>query len=223
MDQIQIINLGLGHISQRSIEDLNESSVQAEEASKVYDSCLQECLRGNNWAFAAVIDALASVANYTPPSNWGYAYAYPANSMAMWRISNSYTDPANKKGEDFRVVYVPALKVKVILTNCIQAYGEYTYYLQDTTLYDAAFVNVLSFRLAAALAMPLNADQDMAINMTKIFQNQMSEAQRQNSYESNATNGQPAEMIINARTNGGSNTNSVSIGGQTFDSFNQGQ
>jgi hypothetical protein len=84
----------------------------------------------------------------------------------------------------------------------------------------SAFVNMLSWRLAAAMAMPLNADPDLAINATKVYQNQMSEAQRQASYENNIGNGQNPDMFIHARE-GGPNVPSVSIGGTTFDVFNR--
>lgn len=221
MDQIQIINLGLGQISQRPIEDLNEQSVQAETANLVWEPCLRECLQGNNWPFATAIEALATVSNYTAPSGWAYAYAYPSTAIAVWRISNSYTNASNRKGDDFREIYVPSLKSKVLLTNCYQAYAEYTYYLTDTTLFNAVFVNVLAFRLAAAMAMPLNADQDQALNLTKIFQNQMSEAQRTSNYENNVNNGDSATNLIDARTSG-IPTPPVSIGGITFDQYNSG-
>lgn len=222
MDQIQIINLGLGHISQRTIESLTEGSVQSDVANDVWEACLKECLRGNNWPFATVIEALAEVSNYTPPTGFTYAYGYPSNGVAVWRISNSYTNPNNKKGEDFRELYVPSLSVKVLITNCYQAVGEYTYYLQDTALYDSMFVNVLSWRLAAAMAMPLNADSELAINATKVFQNQLSEAQRQSSYENNIGNGESTTMFIDGRT-GTVGDQSVNIGGITFDQFNSGQ
>lgn len=221
MDQIEIINLGLGHISQRPIEDLNEQSTEAEVASLFWEPCLKECLRGNNWPFASVIDALAEVSNYTAPNGWSYAYAYPASSLAFWRLSNAFTDPNNKKGEDFKQIYVPSLRVKVILANVMEAYGEYTYYVDDTSIYDPAFVNAFSYRLAAAFAMPLNADPELAKSAAATYQNLMSDAQRQSSYENNTNNGEKSTTIVDSRMNG-LPTPSVSIGGMTFNQFNQG-
>lgn len=221
MTQVEIINLGLGHISQALITALSDGSTQADTATLVWTPCLQEVLKSNNWPCAAVIEALSEQANYTPPTGWSYAYTYPSNGIAVWKISNDYTDPTNKKGEDFREIYVPSLGTKVILTNTVDAVAEYTYNITDPTILDAAFVNVMAYRLAAAFAMPLNADADLAINMSKVYMNQLSEAQRQNSYENNVNNGQSPDAIVNSRMNG-STGQSVSIGGMTFDQFNQG-
>lgn len=222
MDQIGIINLGLGLISQRTIESLTEGSVQANAANDVWVPCVQECLRGNNWSFASVEQVLALVANATL-LNWKYVYAYPANAMAVWKVYNTYTAD-QKKGEDFKEYLIPTLGVKVIATNCQNAYVEYTYYVQDTTIFDPSFVTMLSYRLAASLAMPLNADAEQAMNMTKVFENQMSEAQRMSSYENNVLNGESPDALINSRMSGLSgNIDSVSIGGVTFQAFNAGQ
>lgn len=228
MDQTGIINLALGHISQPPITNISDGSVQADAANLQWVPCLQEVLRGNNWSFASATEALVAASNFTP-IGWAYAYAIPAASMACWRVFD--TNMKDLKGTyDFRIIYDKVNSVNVIVTNYgpvtanVGPYVEYTYYLDATkaALYDSAFVNMLSFRLAAALAMPLNADPDMAVNMTKIFQNQMSEAQRQSSYENQVQNGEDPECLINARMGGGSGQRSVSIGGTTFDIYNRG-
>lgn len=221
MTQVQIVNLGLQLISQRVIQTMNDNTVEANASNNVWIPCLQECLRGNNWSFAQVIElAVASSPAYTP-LNYLYAYKYPANAMAVWKVYNAYTADM-KKGEDFREVYDAVNNQRVILTNCQNAYIEYTYYVTDTTMFDPSFVTMLSYRLAAALAMPLNADSEQAKEMTAVFANQMSEAQRMSSYENNIDNGQNPDAIVLSRMSG-INGSGTSIGGVTFDQFNRGQ
>lgn len=222
MTQVEIVNLALRHIAQAPIILMSDGSEQATVANDVYIPCLQECLRGNNWSFASAIDALVLSVNYTPPSGFSFAYNYPTAAMAVWKVSNSYSNPSDKRGYDFREVYDSTNTQKIIITNCKDALVEYTYYVTTTALFDASFVNMFSYRLAAAMAMPLNADPDQAINMTKIFQNQMSEAQRQSSYENQICNGESPDVFVNSREGGPGVSNSVSIGGETFDQWNKG-
>jgi hypothetical protein len=197
--KIDIINLALGRISQSPIGDLNEGSIQATIAQRIFDPCVSECLSGNDWSFAQVREALAEVANYTPVG-WSYAYTYPANCLRLWRISNDFT--AKRTGDRFARAYVPALNQSVILTNTGLAVAEYTFFVKDTTIYTPDFVSVLAYRLAADFAMPLNADMEQAINMSKIFQSEMSEAKRMSSYEDDALYVRDESAYVDARGSG---------------------
>lgn len=199
--KIEIINLALGRIGQGTIGSLSEDSVQAAVAGRIYESCLKECLRGNNWSFAQVSEPLALVANYTPV-NWTYAYQYPTSCMVLWKL---YVVGSPREGDHFQELFVPALNQKVIGSNTQFANGEYTFYVQDTSLYDSSFVNVFAYRLAADMAMPLNADAEQAKNMMAIFSNQMSEAQRLSSYEQDPTYVRDVSPYVDARGSGSSN------------------
>jgi hypothetical protein len=214
-----ILNLGLRLISQRTIESLSENTVANQVASDIWLPAVEDCLRGNNWSFAQIIELGVLSTNYTP-LNYLYAYNYPVAAMSVWKVYNAYTaDP--KKGEDFRRVYDPINNQQIILTNCQNAYLEYTYDIQDYTQFDADFITMLSYRLAASFAMPLNADADQAKEMTAVFSNQMSEAQKSSSLENNIENGEDPQALINARMSGypGKGT---SIGGVSFGVWNNG-
>lgn len=217
--KLEIINLGLYLISQTPLQSLTENTVNANVALDVYDSCVEECLRGNNWPFASVTDTLVLSTTYTAV-NYKYAYIYPANAAAVWLVYNLVT-PDKRKGEEFRRLLDPVAGSNVIVTNTPDAIVEYTYLVTDPNLFDASFVNMLSYRLAAAMAMPLNADADQAVNMTKVFSNQMSEAQRSGSYEDNRNDAESKDVFVNARSFGpfgpGSN-----FGNGTFSDFNSG-
>lgn len=113
---------------------------------------------------------------------WLYAYTYPSNCVAMWHIYNSGTSDKDN-GKQFRIVYDSVNNAKVILTDCDLAMGEYTFDLDDTTLYDANFVTAFAFRLAADMAPNLTGDYGMGLDMMKMFNMAISEAERMSSYE----------------------------------------
>ena len=198
--QVEIYNLALGNLGDKTVSLPNENSPQALALTRAWDSARRETLSANQWSFANVIESLAELANYTVPPGWVYAYQFPAKSVRIWKVLNQYsigvaTDystglsyptsntPASKVGEDFRVVFDPTLNSKVILSNTPNAYAEYSYDVLDTTLYDPSFVSALSYRLAAAVAMTLTGDQKLASNMMTIFNNYFSDSQRLASYE----------------------------------------
>lgn len=193
--QVSIINLALLHIGQTAIQSTTESTVQAQAAMRAWDFALKETLAGYNWGFAKVVAALALVATYDPVS-YEYAYAYPSNCAALWRV---YTEETTNRdiGEKFEVMFDPTNNQDVIATDCEDAYGEYTYILTDTTKYSPYFVTALSHRLAAELAMPLNGDAEMAKNQMAIFLNLIKDAQRISSHENNEENtcNQKSEIV----------------------------
>lgn len=180
--QVEIINIALGHLKQRPITAITDLSVQAQVANLYYESARKETLRGHDWSFATVAEDLALVANYTPTDNWFYAYAYPANCLALWHVYNNGT--VNKtSGDDFRVLYDPTNGQKVVVSNTEDGIGEYTYDLSDTSMYDANFVTAFAYRLAADMAPQLTGDDNVAKGFIALFNNAISEAERFSAYE----------------------------------------
>jgi len=186
--QTEIINLALGHIGQKPVMDITEKSSQADAALKIWNSCLKETLQNHDWTFATIVQTLDLHATYDPePAGYLFAYTYPSNCLALWHVFNSETIDKTL-GERYRVLYDPTTKVKVILTDCELAYGEYTFYVDDTSLFDSFFVTALSHRLASDLAIKLNGDAEMAKGQIMIFNTMISEAERMNSYENDDVN-----------------------------------
>lgn len=189
--QVEIINLALGHLAQAPISSITEASVQAQTAMRVWDTARKESLRGHDWAFATVVASLTLNTTYATLSTSGlyagdyiYAYDYPANCLAMWHVYNESL--ADKSvGEDFRELFDPVNLAKVIVTNTKDALGEYTFDVTDPSFFDANFVTVLGYRLAADMAMPLTGDPNLAVTMMKVFNELMNDAERMSSYENN--------------------------------------
>ena len=189
--QVEIINLALGHIAQAPISATSEASIAAETAARVWDTARKEALSGHDWAFGTVVATLTPSSNFatltasgTYAGDWSYAYTYPGNCLALWKVYNE--SKANKSiSDDFRVLHDATNSQKVIVSNTPSALGEYTFDLADPTFYDARFVSVLSYRLAAAMAMPLTGDPNLGITMMKIFNDMMGEAERMSALENN--------------------------------------
>ena len=190
-NQVEIINLALSHIGIAPIASISEASVQAQTAMRCWDSARKESLRGHDWAFATVVATLSystTLATLTTSGlyagEWVYAYQYPSNCVAMWHLYNEVTE--NKDlGEEFREIYDAVNSQKVLVSNCVDALGEYTFDVTDPSFYDANFVTMFSYRLAADLAMPLTGDPNLSVTMMKVFNELMNDAERMSAYENN--------------------------------------
>ena len=183
--QTDIVNAALGHLHKRAIASMTENSPERLEASRAWPKCLKECLRAFPWPFAKVTEALA-LSDIEPPSQYEYAYAWPANAATVWIVYNEAT--ANQKeGEVFEKLFDPDSNAVYIATNCDDAIAVYTYLLEDTSKYDSFFCSVLSLRLAVEMCGRLVGDDDLSTNLMKTFQNMISDAKRLGSYEDKST------------------------------------
>ena len=189
--QLEIINLALGHLAVATITSTNEASVAAQAAVRVWDHARKECLRGHDWSFGTVVATLTLSASYATLTTSGlygggyiYAYQYPSNCLAMWKIYNETNDDKNIS-DGFRELYDPANAARVIVSNTLDALCEYTFDVTDPQFFDASFVKVLSYKLASELAMPLTGDKDLSESMMKIFTALMSDAERMSALENN--------------------------------------
>jgi hypothetical protein len=189
--QVEIINLALGHLGVAPITSIAEASSQAQVAMRAWDPCREESLRGHDWSFGTVVTLLTLSSTYATLTTSGlyagdyvYAYEYPTMCLAMWHVYHESL--ADKSvGQDFRELYDPTNGKKVIVSNVADALGEYTYDVTNPEFYDSNFVMVLSYRLAAEIALPLTGDKEMAKTMMNIFSQLMSDAERMSSYENN--------------------------------------
>ena len=188
VSKTEIINLALGHLKQRKITSETEVSVQAQEAMRSYDIARREALRSHDWGFATVVKDGALDSTYPASTTgvyageWLFAYTYPANAIAVWHVYNEATKDKDN-GELFRCIYDDTNNKKVILTNTEYALIEYTFDVQDTTMYDANFIPAFAWRLAYEMAPNLTGDDAIAGEMLKMFNMAVSEAERMSSYE----------------------------------------
>lgn len=170
---VQICNIALSRIGQSArIDSLEEQSLAAELCTLHYDECRKQVLRDFPWPFAEARVVLADIGS--PPTNWLFRYRYPTDCLEARRI----TVPGNETPQaDQRITFAVAYASggRSIVSNQPQAELSYTVDVQDTTYFDPLFVSALAWKLAAELAMGLQArpenyqaaSQNYAIEISK--------------------------------------------------------
>lgn len=113
MSQTDIVNLAMSHISEKTIVNMQEKSVEALTANQFYSIALYETLRDFSWPFATKYDNLALIP-MTPAStnfqvtqanqNWAFAYQYPSDCLYFRRVLSGFYQDSRQS----RVPYVIA-------------------------------------------------------------------------------------------------------------------
>lgn len=205
-------NLGVGGVTIDT-----EVSVAAQLLSSNYDACRQEVLSQLDWPFATVVKPLVLSGNYTPPPDWLFAYTYPTQALAVWKVYNAaiifspqlieqsvivpYAPPISnilsyqKYGEPFNRVLDPDGQQQIILTNCQSAYARMTYDLPDPGMWDTHFTKVMAWYLASEVAMDLTGRDDLAEKMAMGYNTSLSEAKRLAATENNSEKYGPGRII----------------------------
>lgn len=180
--EIVACNLALSHIGQSPIVSLEDANESARALNRIFTISRDVALRAKNWKFAKVKIALVEIADQTIPG-WIYVYGYPAKALCVRKVFIDIESPDPEKME-YDTMFIPALSRKVIVTNVENAYVEYTYQVENAELWDTSFIMALSFLLAAQVAKPLTANDDIAKLMLQIYGSLVSDAARINDGES---------------------------------------
>lgn len=99
MSQVDIVNLALSHICEKTIVTMAEKSVEAQTANQFYNTALYETLRDFSWPFATKYDNLAlipmnpastSIQVTQANQNWAFAYQYPSDCLYFRRVLSGF-------------------------------------------------------------------------------------------------------------------------------------
>ena len=193
---VQICNIALSRIGQnQGIDSLDESSVAASLCSLHYPVCVQQVLADGDWPFAEARVVLAS--SGTPPTNWEYIYAYPNDCLKARRIAVPGMEVVPLQQRiPFKVINTGASKA--IVANWPEAELVYTADVTDTSLFPALFVSALAWRLAAELAMGLQARPENYKAALNNYRAEISNAQAV-AYEESEEGEMPDSEFIRAR------------------------
>lgn len=152
--KIEIINLALAHLgSGKEIASIDERSQEAEAARRVYDTALDETLRGYSWPFATKIRALDLI-QQDPNSKWEFEYGYPTDCLWFRGI----VPPTGEEDDPPPHQIGHGESASVIWTDEQDAEAEYTVRVTDTNRYPPDFRLAFSFQLAALMAPRLARD-----------------------------------------------------------------
>lgn len=175
--KVDIANLALTHIggASRGIVSLTENTPAAIACNSFFDSCRDDVFSESQWPFASVSQPLLTAPEVV--LGWTYIYAYPPKAARVWNVYNEAT--VNKKHEqEFEVKFIAGVNRRVICSNNPSAYADYTFKVEDTTIYDPKFVMALSYRLAAAIAFTLTGSPEVGEKLMLIYNGMLSEAKR---------------------------------------------
>ena len=151
--QVDIVNHALTKLGEARIQDMNEDSKAAEEASAVWDLILESELSANNWKFATKRASIPASA--TPPA-FGYerAFPVPADFLALTYVEGQGAqDTSDYRGATLSAYVIEAGEILTDLPAPLQII--YTARVTDPDRWDPGFRNAFAIKLAQALCYTL--------------------------------------------------------------------
>lgn len=189
---VDICNLALSRIGQKSISSIDESGI-AEKCKIEFNPTKEAILRDYPWSFATRIEALAPISEESF-FEWDYVYAYPKNCLAVRKIFNAQTYSSTEK-QPYRVITSNNASKLLILCNLETAYIEYTANITDTTIFDVSFVDAFSWRLGANLAKSLTGNASLATDLMNTYLRVIDKASVNNASEVYQTQQQTSSLL----------------------------
>lgn len=184
ISEVQICNMAVGHIGVKGILSLEENHETARKCKLYYSLARDGALRDANWNFATSFAKLTKLADSIP--GWEFLYAKPSNCLKVRKIFNE-AGAYRPMFTDFRVVHAPILNVPAVATSLEFAWAEITYATKDPNVFDAKFVEYLSYKLASMLAVPLTGKEDVGQGLASLASRILSDSRFANATEGSIT------------------------------------
>ena len=159
--KLEIVNLALSRLGESPIASLEEQSPVAVAANQQYDPARRAALRNYNWVFSLRRKELSRLAN-SVEGVYKYTYQLPADCLRPVRL---ITGAEGVPPDDGGATGFEPVGNRQICCDEERALLEYVADITDPTLFDDLFVESLSYRLAAGLAMPITGDQNQWQNL----------------------------------------------------------
>lgn len=177
---VEICNMALGHIGMKSISSVDEASENARKCKLFYEPLRDTVLRGCAWNFATAYEELAVLDESIP--GWRLLYSQPNRCLSVRKVfsESSLTNPIPV---NHKIILSPDSKVKAIAADLEGAWVEFTYQVTDPSMFDAQFIEALSYRLGAALAQPLAGNIQMGQGLLQMSTTIMDSAKLSNARE----------------------------------------
>jgi hypothetical protein len=182
---VQIANNALIRIGASSIISFTENSEAARAVNLIFSQVRNAVLRDHIWNFALRRVQLA-LNDTAPAFGYGNSFALPTDCLRVIQM------------EEKDMVYV--IEGRNLLTDEGTAKIIYLAEITDPTQYDPMFVEALSARLAAELAIPLADSNSLYQNMMEVYRMKITDARSIDGQES----GEPqivADTWLDSRLN----------------------
>jgi hypothetical protein len=160
MTDVQICNLALARLGDAKITTLGDATAQAQYCTLFFGQTVKELQTDLDWQFCRKL--ATATADNTPPA-FGYAnrFPLPADFLRVLRINGVDED------ENFSKWEIIGGFIHTSLTGPIQL--DYIANVTDTTTFPAVFVELLTAKLAAHLALPLTGSKELFAQMAQIY------------------------------------------------------
>lgn len=180
--QVEIANRALTKLGAARIISFGDDNKQSRAISSMYDHVYQSELRQRVWSFSKKRASLAALSS-TP--EWGYKYEYqlPTDCLRLLQVEELYsgvglddyvnTDTAEFSIEGRKILTDLGAPLKIL----------YCANIEDTTQWDATFVEAIASRLAYELAEDLTQSNQKKADAMTDYQRAMSAAIRSNAVE----------------------------------------
>lgn len=173
---VDICNMALAHLRVGSINNLNESSVQAQQCKLFYEMARDQALSDANWGFNRKLEPLAQLD--VDIFNWAYVWQYPTDCLhinnlvrnleevnagtgyvaASHLYDHRFRRPQDLPRVEFRLLNNDG--ARVIATNEPELRVDYRAKVDDPNLYLPDFRMALSYLLASYIAVVLVGIKD---------------------------------------------------------------
>mgnify|MGYP003631327884 CR=1 FL=1 len=192
---VQIVNNALVKVGANAILSLTEDSEAARAANLIYEQIRDAVLRDHVWNFAKKRIELAQDSD-TPAFEFAFQYTLPSECLRVLRM------------EDLDMIY--KIENGKLLTDENPAKILFIYRVEDVNLFDSMFVEALSARLSAELAVTLAESNTLYQNMMEMYQRKILDARSMDAQESGGQDEIVADTWLGSRINyGGNQTVSV--------------
>lgn len=176
--QLSIINIGLAHLGQGAISDMNDTSAQGQEPSRLarlrWDELVEAVLVELPWNFAVTRGTATKLS--TAPA-WGYANAFPLDPDCLRVLECNGDADASWQLE--------VVDSQVCIVTDLDSPLQYRWIkrVTDVSQFSPAFVSALAARIAMEFAEPLTRDQAILENMTRFYSSKIQRARQIDSQE----------------------------------------
>ena len=159
MTDIQICNLALARLGDSRITALTDATAQAQYCSLFYAQTLEELQADFDWSFCRKQVNLTS--GTAPITGYSIQYALPADFIRAIRLGNI------DASENFGSWEIVGTNLHTNIASPVAL--DYIALVTTTTSFPAIFVEALSMKLAAVLAMPLTGSKDLFGQIAELF------------------------------------------------------
>lgn len=153
MTKLDIANSALVHLGASTISSLTENTPNAQVCNLRIDWCKRVILRGHLWNFAMQRTTLPSVADETPPYEYGYAHNLPVLCLRVVEVNVA----------DYRI------EKRQILANENGIQLRYIEDTEDFTNADVLMIESMSLYMAYDIALKITQSSETKQRMFEIW------------------------------------------------------